>query len=253
MLGYIKKFVLDSFPSIIATIIGAYIVHHYVIPAAAPKAPASAMASDPSPATQGSAIPAEKASFEKAVAEKSAIEKTAEKATEKSSEPPVETKRRHVAPRVASRGNVAPEATGSIESGTGEERRDANELARAAIERLRNAPGAARTVAPVPAATTHNADEASRTIPPMQPLPPAANVTKGPEVFVGGTEAAVPSPAQHPDYGLPLRAAKLTPPANIPEANPIELHAEAQATSKPSITEDVMSAAKSVFHAVVPR
>ena len=252
MLGYLKKFLLDSFPSIIATIIGAYIVHHYVIPAAAPKTPASAVASDPAGAGPAVAASPEKASFEKAVAEKSAIEKTAEKATEKTAEPSAEPKRRHVAPRVASRGSVAPETTGSVESGTAEERRDANELARAAIDRLRQAAPTSKSIAPSPTAA-HNADELSRAVPPMQPLPPAVAVTKGLDVFTGGAEAAVSSPAQHADFVRSTKAAKLTPPADIPEGTPIELHAETQAAAKPSITEDVMSAAKSMFHAVVPR
>lgn len=245
MLGYIKKFLLDSFPSLLATIIGAYIVHHYVIPAAAPKNPASAAVSvDAAGAGPASVTSPDKASFEKAVAEKSAIQKAAEKASDKSPES-VDTKRRHAAPRVANRGNnAAPDTTGSVETGVTEERRDANDLARAAIERLRNAPAPARTVALAPA---HVADEPARVVPPMQPLPPAVAVTKGSDVFSGGAEAAMPSPPLRPN------ASKLTPPAEIPGPGPIELHAEAQAAAKPSMADDVLSAAKSVFHAVVPR
>lgn len=239
VLGYIKKFLLDNFPSLIATIIGAYIVHHYVIPAAAPKPAASATATtDPAATISPIAVSPARASFEKAVAEKAAIEKTAEKASEKSGETPVEAKRRHAGPRVAGRGNVAaPEATGSVDSAPVEERRDANDLARAAIERLR-----------------HSSGESARAVPAMQPLPPAVALTKGPDVFNGGAEAAVTLPARHSEFARTATAAKLTPPAEIPGAGPIELHADAQAgDEKPSMADNVMSAAKSVFHAVVPR
>lgn len=251
MLGYIRKFLLDSFPSIIATIVGAYIVHHYVIPAAAPKVPASAVASEPAAVVPAAALSSDKASFEKAVAEKSAIEKAAEKASDKSPETSVEAKRR-AKPRVANRGN-ALDTTGSLDSAPSDERRDANDLARAAIERLRNAPGQAKTVALAPAPTVHNADEPSRAVSPMLPLPPAVAVTKSPDVFNGGAEAALPLPALHSGDVRSTAASKLTPPADIPATSPIELHAEAQDAGRPSMAQDVMSAAKSVFHAVLPR
>ncbi len=48
MMKYLSKFVLDILPSIVATVIGAYIVNHYIIAKPATPAPA-AMASTVSP------------------------------------------------------------------------------------------------------------------------------------------------------------------------------------------------------------
>jgi hypothetical protein len=47
-----------------------------------------------------------------------------------------------------------------------------------------------------------------------------------------------------------------TPPADIPDSKPLDLRAEAVDPSPRehrSVTEDVLSAAKSVFHAVLPK
>jgi hypothetical protein len=80
--------------------------------------------------------------------------------------------------------------------------------------------------------------------PVVQPLPPAVNVAPQP------SEASVPpkpfprpiDSADSTDDGL-----RLTPPADIP-SRPVDLRAK----QRTSVTEDVVSAAKSVFHAVVP-
>src|SRR5947209_7842593 len=107
MLNYLKKFELEILPSVAATVIGAYMLNHYVTKTAAP-------APSPSPAT-----PAETAAAE--------------------------------------------------------DHRDANDLARAAIERLRESqpnktPEAPRTaVAPAPAQTAS-----------VRPLPPPIMVATPP-------------------------------------------------------------------------
>ncbi len=44
---YLSKFTIDILPSILATIVGAYIVNHYIIPKASPDRPAAAVASTP--------------------------------------------------------------------------------------------------------------------------------------------------------------------------------------------------------------
>ena len=51
MLKYVSKFALDILPSVVATIIGAYIVNHYIVakPADAPVA-AAVSTSDPAKA-----------------------------------------------------------------------------------------------------------------------------------------------------------------------------------------------------------
>src|SRR5205807_2037557 len=107
MLNYLKKFAMDILPSVAATIIGAYIVNHYI------------------------------------------TAKPADAHTEPASIPPVEPRRKPAAPRekpiartapapvtppvVATPVTVPPAETAA----TPDERHDANDLARAAIERLR--------------------------------------------------------------------------------------------------------------------
>ena len=60
---YLSKFTIDILPSILATIVGAYIVNHYIIPKASPDRPAAAVAStsaEPKPDTKAAtAKPAE--------------------------------------------------------------------------------------------------------------------------------------------------------------------------------------------------
>ena len=41
MLNYLKKFAVDIFPSVAATVIGAYIVNHYIVSKPAADAPAA--------------------------------------------------------------------------------------------------------------------------------------------------------------------------------------------------------------------
>jgi hypothetical protein len=128
--------------------------------------------------------------------------------------------------------------------------RDANDLARAAIERLRNADGqqhtqeASRTpdaarVVPVIATPAANAL--------VRPLPPPITVSTAP------TEtSAVPTPytasINNADPNRPV------PPADIPSPPPIDLRANANklATHTHDVAEHMLSAARSMFHAVLP-
>src|SRR3954470_11421517 len=75
---YISKFTIDILPSVLATIIGAYIVNHYIV--TRPDAPAAAVASTPqSPkadARDVAGIP-EAGVTAKGVSEKALLEKTA--------------------------------------------------------------------------------------------------------------------------------------------------------------------------------
>src|SRR5205823_5813484 len=196
MLKYVFKFGLDILPSVVATIIGAYIVNHYIATKPAANAPVSATASTAEPKNadiRTDAKPSEAAAVTgniresgvkaRGISEKGMLEKTAgekpavaekpaivekpvvlEKPLEKSAEKPADTasvpveKRRHqpgprekavarsvVAPMQPSTTavTVAPVVSNTVpqpEAVVGpEDRRDANELARAAIERLRGA------------------------------------------------------------------------------------------------------------------
>src|SRR5258708_37515425 len=123
MLKYVSKFTLDVLPSLLATVIGAYIVNHYIVakpdaPAVAavsstePKAEAKAsgtpsdVASVPEPGVRAKGISeksvSDKTAVEKATVEKPAVEKPAEKSADKPAETasiPAETRPHQPVPR----------------------------------------------------------------------------------------------------------------------------------------------------------
>jgi hypothetical protein len=273
---YISKFVMDVLPSVAATIIGAYIVNHYINTKPAADAPvaaavstvdpnkADAKASEPKAAksdAMGTETPSDLATApDAAPAKKGAVDKPTETASL-----PVETRRHPLAARDKAVAKSVPAAAETPAPGLAsvstaapveanpsqEERRDANDLARAAIERLR---GEASRTQQVP-----RPQEQARVAPaPVPPLPPAIVVATPPgDGYNAGTTGAVrpfyPPIARADD---PLRP---TPPADIPSAAPpIDLHAEATASlptehkNVANVAQDVLSAAKSVFHAVLP-
>jgi hypothetical protein len=317
MLKIVSKFAMDILPSVIATIMGAYIVNHYIVtkpaPAVVAVSPAdpraetrtgakateakadvkeSAVGSLPQPGVTAKGI-SEKAMLEQTAAEKPAVvEKpvVAEKPMEKSADKPAETAslpadtRRHTpAPRekvvaksvpvpvpppnpaVAAAPVVAAPAAEA--AAAPEEHRDANELARAAIERLRGT----GDVSPRPQEATR-VTEAPRVIqaappaaapvastPAIRPLPPPIMVsTPAGDAFNAPTGSTPARPAGIDDPRRP------TPPADIPEASPslslpipgpLDLRAEAepQRREHTNVAEDMLLAAKSVFHAVLPK
>jgi len=309
MLKYVSKFALDILPSVVATIIGAYIVNHYIVtkpgadaPVAAavsttePKAdakgaPETATASETSSGVANIPEPGVKAKgiSEKAILEKSAAEKPAEKSADKPAETasiPVETRRHQPREKAIAKSIPAPVQPSApvsvpvvavpttappappVEAATApEERRDANDLARAAIERLRGAGEGsprAQEAARVPEAP--RIPDAARvpdqprivSAPPVRPLPPPIMVsTPQAETF----ESASGSSQMKPPYAGAARIddpRRPTPPADIPEVSsrPLDLHAEAtepSAQEHTTVAEDMLSAAKSVFHAVLPK
>lgn len=227
----------------------------------------------------------EKSILEKSAAEKAAPEKAAEKPAEKSEQKPAETAslplevRRHppalrektaakpvatpvqpaVAPVVA-----APASAPTVEAAIApDEHRDANDLARAAIERLRGlnegsprSQEAARAPEP-PRNSSAPPVEAPRvaSAPPVRPLPPPVMVSSpAGETFdsMTGSVPATPPYAAAATAGDPRRP---TPPADIPDARPLDLRADAEAPAarRRTVADDMLSAAKSVFHAVLPQ
>src|SRR6266849_3346142 len=224
MLKYVSKFMLDVLPSLLATVIGAYIVNHYIV--SKPDAPVAAAVSTADPKADAKAAKAEtsdvanipepgvraKGISEKAVLDKSAAEKPAYKTADKPAETasiPSDTRRHQPAARektvaktvpapqpavvpVVATPNVVAAPTPPVEAATpAEERRDANDLARAAIERLRGmtdssprAPEAARAadtprVPDAPRVVSAPPVEASRIVPApsVRPLPPPIMVS----------------------------------------------------------------------------
>jgi hypothetical protein len=158
-------------------------------------------------------------------------------------------------PVVAAPNTVPPVETAVVP----EERRDANDLARAAIERLRGAPEAsprAQEAAHVPEAPRVVAAPAPQPVQlqPVQPLPPPILVSTPPaDTFGPGSSQAKPGYPSTARVDDPRRP---TPPADIPDPRPLDLRADAvdsPAREHTTVAEDVLSAAKSVFHSVLPK
>jgi hypothetical protein len=338
MLNYLKKFAVDIFPSVAATVIGAYIVNHYIVTKPAADAPAAA-ASTANPKGDGkteaksdaksesksadttasvSNLPAagvkargisEKSIMEKTAAERPAVVEKAQEKTDaktevkadtkssetKSSETKSDTKsaespadadqRRHAAAprekekiRVILPSPVQPVNASPVNSSAAtvtaaapaapvetaiapEERRDANDLARAAIERLR-ANGEASPRAPETARAPEAPKVANAPVtaaaPALRPLPPPIMVSGSPagEPFGQGSSGRAPSQVR-PPYAEASDPNRPTPPAEIPVSRPLDLRAE---VAEPSVrerataaAEDALSTAKSLFHAVLPK
>jgi len=277
MLNYLKKFALDILPSVAATIIGAYIVNHYIatkpekpaaaVSAAASKAdPRKAVAktelkseakADPAKSAQ---VPAETASIPepgikaKGISERVMIENRAAEgpAEVKPVEKPADVKAVETKPEAkpAETASAPVETRRRVTAPT----RDANDLARAAIERLRgNNEGSApraQEAARAPAPDAARLQETPRTVvaapaaPVVRPLPPPIAVAAPPvDTSVAGMAAADPN--------------RPTPPAEIPPAQPrppVDLRAEAAnaMSHTKAVAEDVLAAAKSMFHVVIP-
>ncbi|MGL9622579.1 hypothetical protein QRQ56_31875 [Bradyrhizobium sp. U531] len=314
MLKYLAKISMDIFPSVLATIIGAYIVNHYINAKPAPDTPAAVVA----PAEAGKdAKPTDTANLPapgvkaKGISEKSVADKAETKPSEtKSSETkPSETKAEDVAPaetpahgRPAAREKAAAKSTptatapvveaNSAPAGTSPAvTPDANDLARAAIERLRKSPegkaaekaaetkaaeakAAEAKAAEAKAAETKQADrtpdpavrEATRvpeaprvvTTEPagIRPLPPPITVST-PSAETYGNGGSSPSYTASVGSDDPNR---ITPPADIPVpmiAPPLDLRADAGASmprpKKTNVADDVLSGMKSMFHSVLPK
>jgi hypothetical protein len=164
-----------------------------------------------------------------------------------------------VAP-VASPNPVPPPADAASVT---EERRDANDLARAAIDRLRGTDGPpARTQEAARAPEAPRVQDAARvsdtsrtaTFSPIRPLPPPIMVSTPANETVDSRAASSPRPP-YADGTRNDDPTRPTPPAEIP-SRPLDLRAEAAGSAvreHTSVAEDVLSAAKSVFHAVLPK
>jgi hypothetical protein len=162
---------------------------------------------------------------------------------------------------------VVPVVAAQVEAAVAPEpHRDANDLARAAIERLRGSGDAPRAQeaarvpepsrGPDPARSTMSMPVAAapQVSVPARPLPPPIMVsTPSGEAFDPATgsvpQRPYPSSARIDDPRRPI------PPADIPSSGPLDLRAESTdpATPHTTVADDMLSAAKSVFHAVLPK
>jgi hypothetical protein len=294
ILKFLSKYILEVIPSILATVVGAYIVTHYInakpdadkakVEAAAPATTAPSSAAPVRAAGQDSRKESAKAALvpdDKQVADKPVVEKTA---LEKSSDSPAAV-RQPVMKDFLKRKTVvkaSPEPAPAQTAVAPSDDRDANDLARAAIERLRNADQAKDKEAVKPADAPRiqeavrapepvrapdqahpsqdrarvNATYAPAPAAPMAPapvqLPPAqaaAAVPALPPATVIAPAQSFPQPPSHvvraDDPSRPV------PPADIP-SRPVDLRASAATLDTSSVADDVVAAAKTVFKSVIP-
>ena len=303
MLKLVSKFTMDILPSVIATIVGAYIVNHYINikPGADAAATAAAVSSaDPKKAhPRGDAKPVEKSAdlgnmpepgvrakgiSEKAIIDKSAAEKPAEKPADKPADtasipastpanPPSEP-RRHQPTREKSAARTAPATIpappaepvvakpNTVPPAETASAPDANDLARAAIERLRGStfeasPRAQET--PREAARVPDVPhEAPRVVAAPVPAPVATPAVQPlpPPILVSTPPAEPPAKPAYPPMARVDDPHRPTPPADIPDPRPLDLRADAVDSpprERTSVAEDILSAAKSAFHSVIPK
>jgi hypothetical protein len=315
MLKYIAKISMDIFPSVLATIIGAYIVNHYINAKPAADAPAAVtapaeagkngkpadVANLPAPGVKAKGI-SEKNVTDKPAAEKAADHPGAESKTSTADVAPAEAaprgkpsgREKAVAkstPAVSAAAPATPvvEANSAPAAAAPAATPDANDLVRAAIERLRKSPeskAAEAKASDTKAADTKASDnkssetkapektqepavreaartpEAPRIIPvdtsSVRPLPPPITVsTPAAEAYGnGGSSQASPPYTASVGNENPNR---LTPPADIPVpmiAPPLDLRADAGASMprpKTNVADDMLSGVKSMFHSVLPK
>lgn len=300
---FLAKYILEVIPSIVATVIGAYIVTHYINAKTDTDKPAAAASSPATPVKAVSGAPdksrpettkPESARTEAAKPEPTKVEPAKTEAVRSepqpmksdaaTSEPEKSTSEKSAqAARVLHRHQLLMKERATAKAAaplpaeataTPEDRRDANEIARAAIERLRGTePRAAEGAKPtehvkvntvgyapvqVPVQTPVQVPAPVQAAVPMQPLPPAAYVPPP------AREASIPMSAPMPTTVTPLPVppppssvpvarfndpSRPTPPADIP-SQPLDIRAKDTNTS---VAEDVVSAAKSAFQSVLPR
>ena len=142
---FLSKYILEVIPSIVATVIGAYIVTHYINAKSEADKPKAAIAAPANTAKDAGSD--ETAKAVEAPAPKAAKAELVAKPTETVSVPA--ESRRHqpmLREKTMAKPAVSPSAEGVKETAKevvkepakAEDTRDANEIARAAIERLRN-------------------------------------------------------------------------------------------------------------------
>ncbi len=267
---YLSKFTIDILPSVFATVVGAYIVNYYIIPKAREDRPPAPAAAQSAPAPEKAASkPAEAAAVDAAEPAPSPVKKGVDKPVEKAAadkaDKPDTAKteaaktaesRRHAATREKAVAKVEPSraepvvvapapipvvaTVGTAPSG------DANDLARAAIERLSRGEKVETPRAPeaprIPERTAAVQPQAAPQPPaqqaqPMQQLPPPI-VVSNPSVEELAPAAQSRGPRPPGDVPVPMREMQ----ANADERG-----------GRTNVVEDVLSGAKSMFDKVIPR
>ena len=253
MLSYLSKFVLQMLPTISATVIGAYIVATWINPKTPPeRAKITAQAQPDAKAANASAGDAAAAPDEAKAS--AAVEDARPEDTKpvKAANGPDRVRIIPIVKQLAASNNASSGASAAEAEPAIDERKDVNELARAAIERLRGVSGKGRAAeeaaSPTPTARLQPARvaaESPRALPAATvapPLPPAISVAAPRYLHAEGTDPAASDLSD-----------RVKPPGEIPAArNPLNLQASHRIAENPSPAEDFLLATKSFFRAIAP-
>lgn len=241
MLSYLSKFVLQMLPTISATVIGAYIVATWINPKTPPD-PAKMTAQAEKAAKGASAAGHAPVASEVARPEDSDEDARAVKAANAPD-------RVRIIPIVRQPpSNGVSSSTGAVETApAADDRKDVNEIARAATLRLRGDTEPGRVAdEPVKSASTqrHQQPRAPAEAPQAAapPLPPAISIVspRYPHAEVEDSVSAGP-----PD--------RLTPPGEVPApGSSLNLQASHRIVGNPSPADDFLLATKSFFRAITP-
>lgn len=271
----LKYFVEKILPSIVATVTAAYIVNHYIAvkPDTPPAAAASAAISDKAGDTDSEAKvrAGGNSGKESATAPDENVQQipseaaAAKPAEKRAASLPADTKK-HQAPQREKAAKVRPMPAAPAQAASAA---DANDLARAAIDRLRNTTEASLEVEAVRSRSegpraqqdadrqsvapsrlqevTHAAPQAAESLPPaIQASTPKVETSR---FDPAGTGEGTP-------FDQADRARLPVPPENIPQASrPFDLKASEPAppTRAQTVADDMLSAAKAVVETVLPR
>ncbi|MDQ8726918.1 hypothetical protein [Bradyrhizobium sp. LHD-71] len=260
MLSYLSKFILQMLPTISATVIGAYIVATWINPKTPPepaKAAARAQSQDAAKAASAdkaaTKVPGAESPEARAAATKAAAAVETAKEADAASPPdnvriiPIVKEKAPAPETPTAAATPAPETAAAVE-----EKKDVNELARAAIQRLRASAEAARPADEAAKPAVSSVRQARTAAEPVQ-LAPAAIVTSAPPLPPPVTIDA-PRYAQGGDEQVAAdQWDRMAPPGEIPTArNPLSLEARHRVAGSPSFADDVLSATKSLFRAITP-
>lgn len=236
MLAFVSKFVLNIFPSVAASVIGAYIVHNYIYakPAEPPPAVAASVASkaDDAVVDRGPSIMPIPVSAKVAEAEAAAV-----------------ARERAESDTIAS----TSDKTASRDKHSALHTRNAHVLARAASERLGIAHRRDNRSAETPAAQRERVQAGNVATPVVRSGPilmPAVDLAPEAQVGDGAVQPRVDATRAGPVRILPSASEMPLVKQLASFSNDVETRLVSQTLST---ADDIVTAAKSAFHTVMPR
>lgn len=236
MLAFVSKFVLNIFPSVAASVIGAYIVHNYIYvkPAEPPPAIAASVASkaDEAVVDRGPSIMPIPVSADIAEAETHAV-----------------ARERAETDTIAS----ASDKTASRGKHSAVHMRNAHVLARAASERLGIAHRRDNRSAETPAAQRERVQASNLATPVVRSGPilmPAVDLVPDAQVGEAAVQPQVEATRAGPVRILPSASEMPLVKRLASFSNDVETRLVSQTLST---ADDIATAAKSAFHTVMPR